>query len=52
MNSCDIAIRQPDATMDDVIDVIEGNRVYIPVIYASLSLCLPVFTANTPLGLE
>ncbi|KAG8889762.1 hypothetical protein FRB98_002684 [Tulasnella sp. 332] len=33
MNNCDIAIRQVDATIDDLVDVIEGNRVYIPAIY-------------------
>lgn len=26
LNSCDIAIRQPEATLEDLIDVIEGNR--------------------------
>lgn len=31
--NCDIAIRQVDATIDDLVDVIEGNRVYIPAIY-------------------
>lgn len=35
MNNCDIAIRQVDATIDDLVDVIEGNRVYIPAIYVS-----------------
>ncbi|KAI0677434.1 developmentally regulated GTP binding protein 1 [Trametes maxima] len=29
----DVAIRQPNATADDLVDVIEGNRVYIPAIY-------------------
>jgi len=33
INNCDVAIRQPDATADDLIDVIEGNRVYIPAVY-------------------
>jgi small GTP-binding protein len=33
INNVDIAIRQPNATADDLVDVIEGNRVYIPVIY-------------------
>jgi len=33
INNCDVAIRQPDATPDDLIDVIEGNRVYIPAVY-------------------
>lgn len=33
--NADVAIRQPNATADDLVDVIEGNRVYIPVIYVS-----------------
>ncbi|KAA1466222.1 developmentally regulated GTP binding protein 1 [Dentipellis sp. KUC8613] len=33
LNNADIAIRQPNATADDLVDVIEGNRVYIPAIY-------------------
>ncbi|KAI0269178.1 P-loop containing nucleoside triphosphate hydrolase protein [Gloeopeniophorella convolvens] len=33
LNNADIAIRQPGATADDLVDVIEGNRVYIPAIY-------------------
>jgi ribosome-interacting GTPase 1 len=33
LNNVDIAIRQPNATIDDLVDVIEGNRVYIPAIY-------------------
>ncbi|OLL24003.1 putative GTP-binding protein [Neolecta irregularis DAH-3] len=32
INSADVTIKF-DATIDDVIDVIEGNRVYIPAIY-------------------
>jgi ribosome-interacting GTPase 1 len=32
MANCDIAFRC-DATMDDLIDVVEGNRVYLPAIY-------------------
>jgi len=31
--NADVAIRQPDATPDDLIDVVEGNRVYIPALY-------------------
>jgi len=33
LNNVDVAIRQPEATADDLVDVIEGNRVYIPAIY-------------------
>lgn len=33
LNNCDVAIRQPGANADDLVDVIEGNRVYIPAIY-------------------
>ncbi|KAI0082578.1 developmentally regulated GTP binding protein 1 [Panus rudis PR-1116 ss-1] len=33
INNCDVAIREPGATADDLVDVIEGNRVYIPAIY-------------------
>ncbi|KAF9782815.1 P-loop containing nucleoside triphosphate hydrolase protein [Thelephora terrestris] len=33
ISNADVAIRQPNATADDVVDVVEGNRVYIPVIY-------------------
>lgn len=33
ISSCDIAIRQADVTLDDLVDVIEGNRVYVPAIY-------------------
>jgi len=33
ISNADVAIRQPDATPDDLIDVIEGNRVYIPCVY-------------------
>jgi ribosome-interacting GTPase 1 len=32
MNSASITIHQPDATIEDVIDVVEGNRVYVPMI--------------------
>ena len=32
ISNADVAFRQ-DATVDDLIDVIEGNRVYVPVIY-------------------
>lgn len=33
INNVDIAIRHVGATADDLVDVIEGNRVYIPAIY-------------------
>ncbi|PAV21195.1 developmentally regulated GTP binding 1 [Pyrrhoderma noxium] len=33
LSNCDVAIREPGATADDIVDVIEGNRVYIPAIY-------------------
>ncbi|KAI9507721.1 developmentally regulated GTP binding protein 1 [Russula earlei] len=33
INNADVAIRQPGATADDLVDVIEGNRVYVPAIY-------------------
>lgn len=36
LNNCDVAIRQPGATADDLVDVIEGNRVYIPALYVSV----------------
>jgi ribosome-interacting GTPase 1 len=31
--NADVAFRTADATVDDLIDVIEGNRVYMPAIY-------------------
>jgi len=33
LSNCDIMIREPNATADDLVDVIEGNRVYIPAVY-------------------
>lgn len=33
INNADVAIRQAGITADDLVDVIEGNRVYIPAIY-------------------
>lgn len=38
INNADIAIREPGATADDLVDVIEGNRVYIPALYVSLCI--------------
>lgn len=32
MHNADITLRY-DATSDDLIDVIEGNRIYVPCIY-------------------
>jgi ribosome-interacting GTPase 1 len=33
MSNCDVAIREPGCNIEDLIDVIEGNRVYVPAIY-------------------
>ncbi|TDL29720.1 developmentally regulated GTP binding protein 1 [Rickenella mellea] len=33
ISNCDVAIREPNATADDLVDIIEGNRVYIPALY-------------------
>ena len=33
IHNADITIRQPHCTVDDFIDIIEGNRVYMPCIY-------------------
>ncbi|KAF9006491.1 P-loop containing nucleoside triphosphate hydrolase protein [Cyathus striatus] len=33
ISNADVAIREPNATADDLVDVIEGNRVYIPALY-------------------
>ena len=33
--NADVAIREPNCTADDLVDIIEGNRVYIPCIYVS-----------------
>ncbi|KAJ7276315.1 developmentally regulated GTP binding protein 1 [Mycena haematopus] len=44
INNCDIAIREPNATADDLVDVIEGNRVYIPALYI-LTKCVLLFSA-------
>ncbi|EJD48559.1 developmentally regulated GTP binding protein 1 [Auricularia subglabra TFB-10046 SS5] len=31
--NCDVMIREPNCTTDDIVDVIEGNRIYIPALY-------------------
>ncbi|KIP12673.1 hypothetical protein PHLGIDRAFT_27108 [Phlebiopsis gigantea 11061_1 CR5-6] len=33
MSNADVAIRQAGATADDLVDIIEGNRIYIPALY-------------------
>ena len=33
IHSCEIQVRQPNVTADDLIDIIEGNRKYIPCLY-------------------
>ncbi|ODO11619.1 hypothetical protein I350_00403 [Cryptococcus amylolentus CBS 6273] len=33
MSNCAVSIHQPDATIEDFIDVVEGNRFYIPAIF-------------------
>ena len=35
LSNADVAIREPNCTADDLVDIIEGNRVYIPCIYVS-----------------
>ena len=40
ISNADVAIRQPGATADDLVDVIEGNRVYIPAIYVLNKVCI------------
>lgn len=32
MTSCTVTIHEPDATVEDFIDVVEGNRVYVPAV--------------------
>lgn len=31
--NCEIRFEDADATVDELVDVIEGNRVYIPALY-------------------
>ncbi|KAG6378839.1 P-loop containing nucleoside triphosphate hydrolase protein [Boletus reticuloceps] len=33
LSNADVTIREPNCTSDDLVDVIEGNRVYIPALY-------------------
>ncbi|KIK99267.1 hypothetical protein PAXRUDRAFT_822963 [Paxillus rubicundulus Ve08.2h10] len=33
LSNADVTIREPNCTSDDLVDVIEGNRVYIPAVY-------------------
>lgn len=33
MPNCEIVVKQPEATVDDLIDVLVGSRVYMPCIY-------------------
>ncbi|KAG0709521.1 P-loop containing nucleoside triphosphate hydrolase protein [Suillus ampliporus] len=33
LSNVDVTIREPNMTADDLVDVIEGNRVYIPALY-------------------
>jgi uncharacterized protein len=42
MSNCDVAIREPNCNIEDLIDVIEGNRVYVPALYVlnKVNLCL------------
>lgn len=39
LSNCDVMIREPNCTLDDLVDVIEGNRVYIPCIYVLNKVC-------------
>ena len=48
LSNCDVAVRQ-DATLDELIDVIEGNRCYLPVVYLSapsLDFLVPRLMSN------
>jgi len=33
LSNADVTIREPNCTSDDLVDVVEGNRVYIPAVY-------------------
>ena len=44
--NADVAIRQPNATADDLVDVVEGNRVYIPAIYVSSTHATAAFAVS------
>lgn len=32
INNAQVAIHEPNATVEDLIDVVEGNRVYVPMV--------------------
>lgn len=51
IHNADITLRF-DATSDDLIDVIEGNRVYIPCIYLLNKIGKSLFNVNIPLECE
>ncbi|KAG1820296.1 developmentally regulated GTP binding protein 1 [Suillus subaureus] len=36
LSNVDVTIRQPNMTADDLVDVIEGNRFYIPALYVRI----------------
>ena len=40
ISNADVAIRQAGVTADDLVDVIEGNRVYIPALYVGTLLLI------------
>jgi ribosome-interacting GTPase 1 len=40
INNAQVSVHQPDATVDDFIDVVEGNRVYVPMGSLFRSFCL------------
>ena len=33
LSNCDVMIREPNCTTDDIVDIIEANRIYIPAVY-------------------